>query len=579
MNISRIRTSLLLCAAFIVCMAPFLGKAAHIDDPLFLWSAEHILQNPLDFYGFCVNWYGWDMPMWEVMKNPPLTSYYLAALFALGGRSLLWLHAGMLLPSALAVLGTYRLAGRLCCNAWLATLLTIFSAPFFLASGSFMAEPLLMALWVWAVYLWVRGEQEDHAILLALGAVIAGFAILAKYNALALLPLLLAFSLVHSRRVRMRTCWLLVPVLMALLYEWSTAAIYGHGLLSSAMGYSLLHGSMASRGIASLPRSILTGLAFLGGGLLGCSLLAPAAWGRRWIWLILLAASVLLVSIAVGGYCGVDYATIGNLRWFIAVQAGILIAGGVSLLGAPLYESIRTPDAETLLLSLWIWGQFIFAACINWTINSRSILPLIPAAAILVVRMLERRMPTDGRGVTRQWSPAWIIPVLVAGGLTIALAWCDMRWANAGRDFAENLDQYLETKAPDFSGSVFFAGHWGFQYAMQDQGFKPLDHHCSTVRQGDILILPLGMLQKPIPLQYFGKKGVIDYPGCSWLALQHTDRLSGFYSSVFGPLPFVLAPTGPHRFRIYQARNTLNFSPCTPCEAGPIHPHRESPRQ
>ena len=37
---------------------------------------------------------------------------------------------------------------------------------------------------------------------------------------------------------------------------------------------------------------------------------------------------------------------------------------------------------DALLLALWILGTCVFAALLNWTTNGRSILPLVPAAAI-----------------------------------------------------------------------------------------------------------------------------------------------------------------------------------------------------
>ena len=54
-------------------LLPFIDKAFHIDDPLFLWTARQIQNRPLDFYRFNVNWYWSEMPMASVTKNPPST--------------------------------------------------------------------------------------------------------------------------------------------------------------------------------------------------------------------------------------------------------------------------------------------------------------------------------------------------------------------------------------------------------------------------------------------------------------------------------------------------------------------------
>ncbi len=73
---------------------PFVTKPLHIDDPMYVWAAERILRQPLDPYGFDVSW-GYDVrPMSAVMKNPPLVSYYLAAVIGLFGTTTLPGFAG-----------------------------------------------------------------------------------------------------------------------------------------------------------------------------------------------------------------------------------------------------------------------------------------------------------------------------------------------------------------------------------------------------------------------------------------------------------------------------------------------------
>src|SRR5271157_4582503 len=74
----RIARILLLAVLTILCLLPFADKAFHIDDPLFVWTAKNIQTNPLDPYGFDVNWYGTWMRMADVNKNPPIVSYYIA---------------------------------------------------------------------------------------------------------------------------------------------------------------------------------------------------------------------------------------------------------------------------------------------------------------------------------------------------------------------------------------------------------------------------------------------------------------------------------------------------------------------
>ncbi|MEJ2691258.1 MAG: hypothetical protein P8130_15215, partial [Deltaproteobacteria bacterium] len=74
---------LLVSLAAILCLLPFINKAFNIDDPLFIWSAKHILSDPFNFYGFKANWNGYEMEMSSINQNPPLVSYYIALIASL----------------------------------------------------------------------------------------------------------------------------------------------------------------------------------------------------------------------------------------------------------------------------------------------------------------------------------------------------------------------------------------------------------------------------------------------------------------------------------------------------------------
>jgi len=94
-------------------LLPFVGKPLHIDDPMYVWTAQHIVQHPLDFYGLSVNWLGAVESMATAQQNPPGVAYWLALVGALFGWSEPALHTGMLVPAVLAVIGVWLLAPRL----------------------------------------------------------------------------------------------------------------------------------------------------------------------------------------------------------------------------------------------------------------------------------------------------------------------------------------------------------------------------------------------------------------------------------------------------------------------------------
>ena len=107
-------------AAACLPLALLSDRAFDIDEPLFLWLAEQITREPLDFFGFEVNWYGTSQPMYAVTRNPPLVGYAIAAAAAVVGWSERALHGVFLLPAAAAALGSLSIARRLAPNPPLA---------------------------------------------------------------------------------------------------------------------------------------------------------------------------------------------------------------------------------------------------------------------------------------------------------------------------------------------------------------------------------------------------------------------------------------------------------------------------
>src|ERR1051325_10735928 len=153
---------LLLALPPAVALLPFLGKAFTMDDPLFLWAAQHIVESPGDPYGFNLNWYGRTQPMSFVMQNPPLTSYALALALEIVGWGEGALHFAFAFFAFAAVAGTWSLARGMTERPLLAAVLTL-AMPFFLVSATnVMSDVPMVACLVWALALWRRGLDEHR---------------------------------------------------------------------------------------------------------------------------------------------------------------------------------------------------------------------------------------------------------------------------------------------------------------------------------------------------------------------------------------------------------------------------------
>jgi 4-amino-4-deoxy-L-arabinose transferase-like glycosyltransferase len=522
---------LLVCVA---CLAPFAGKAFHVDDPLFLWTARHVREHPFDFYGFQVNWYEVPEPMWTVTKNPPLACYYLALVGGAFGWGEVPLHLAFLVWPVGVAWGTYRLAERMCTRPLLAGLAAVLTPVFLVSGTSVMCDLMMLCLWVWAVLLWVRGIDHDRGMLLWLSALLIGLSALTKYFGVSLIPLLIVYAVARGRRFG-RWLWpLLLPVLILLAYQLWTYKLYGRGLLLDAASFARYTRSRADHAAAA---QLLVGLIFLGGCVITALSYVPLVWSRR---VVVVGAAVTAGLIALAAHAravgshGLEDSA--GLLWPTAVQAGLFGAAGLAVLALAVADLWVRRDGGSLLLFLWVAGTFTFTACVNWTINGRSLLPVVPAFGILLMRRLD-----DRRGPARagEWlAVGW--PLVPAAVVALAVTSTDYRWANSARTAAEHMQA---TDRPA-GGRLWFQGHWGFQYYMERGGARAWDVRLRGLPPGDVVVVPRN--NWPVPgVATDSARGrwvpvdTIRLRPCPWLALQDRAVRAGFYvEQGFGPLPY-----------------------------------------
>lgn len=539
-----------LAVVAIVVLAPFSGKAFHIDDPLFVWAARHIAEHPLDFYGFRVLWYFTWEPMAEVTQNPPLGCYYLAAVgsvFGFGERALHW---AMLGPTWLALAGAYRVAERLGARPFAAALLTLATPVFVLSASSVMCDVPMLALWLWTIVNWDIGLRDGRIGRLWLAGFLIAITTLTKYFGICLLPLLGAYALSIDKAAWRR--WL-PPLGLALLllaaYQFFTWWIYGRGLLGFAMGYAASFGSPT---LGTKLFRMFAGFAFFGGCIGAWGLATPMLIGRRWLSLLLIVA---LATVAASlGLVGV-YGDAGNeqtespfamheLAYYgprpdLIGQFTLWVVVGFALAILCWQDWRRERDSQALLLALWIGGTYLFATFVNWTLNGRSILPLVPAIAIVLIRRLDRRWQIS-------W-PRWMLPALVGPGIAVAvvLAEGDRAAADAQRAAAHRIAQEFGSQKP-----FWFTGHWGFQFYMMEQGATPWDERGDQGKAGEFVIYPDNNCNLAVVPWNRERIAEIADPTRTLVTTMHYARGAGFYAEIWGPLPFTFGPVPPERFRI-----------------------------
>ncbi len=511
----------------------FAAKPFHIDDPLFIWAGKHIQQQPADFYGFTVNWYGYDKPMYNVMQNPPLACYYIALVGALFGYSEIALHTAFILPAALAAIGFYYLARKLCPRPALAALAAILTPGFLVSGTSIMCDIMMLAFWVWAVYFWIRGLDENKSIMILMAVLLAALSGLTKYFGVVLIPLLFAYAIVKKRRLGRWVLFLLIPILILVAYQCYTIFLYGHGLLGDTMSYvKFVHRD----GINLLTKSV-TGLVFMGGCGLAILFYIPYL-SKRLILFCAAAAALSGVLVYFNHSFGIDVQDVFVARLSFAVQAGLMLAGGCCVLGLMFADLLKNRNAESVLLALWVCGTFVFAALVNWTVNARSVLPLIPAASILLFRQIENNK--SRRFLTLPLIPAAIIAMLVCAGDYVA--------ATTPYTAAVEICKKFQNE------KIWFQGHWGFQYYMEQFGASALNLKKVCPNIGDLIISPLNNTNvQELPQQAVDLRGGFQFQRRFFITTMDELLAAGFYTDVYGNLPFAVGAVSSEKYVVHIA--------------------------
>jgi hypothetical protein len=211
-------------------------------------------------------------------------------------------------------------------------------------------------------------------------------------------------------------------------------------------------------------------------------------------------------------------------------EMGLFVAAGVSLLALAVADCRQRKDRTSWFLALWVFGVFCFAVYTNYVINVRTMIPLVPAAAILVARALEKN-----GGYRRRRAAHLLLPLALTGAVALWIACGDTAFGEAQRAAARCLRPEVER------ARVWFEGRWGLEYYMELEGARAFDRSNSEVRAGDLLVVP-SLQDSVIPNRNYRLERRLHFAVPARVATQDWDLGAGFYSSRHGPLPFAFGP-------------------------------------
>lgn len=442
-------------------------KPAVVDDTAYLEFARHLSVIPGDPYGFRLFWYDRPQPAMHVLL-PPVLPYWVAGGMRLFGENLFLLKL-WLFPFALALaVAVYSLIRRFAPAAARVGTTVFVLSPAVLPLFNVMLDVPALVLGLAGLSVFVRGCDRRQVAWAVLAGVLVGLAMQTKYSML-VTPVVLAWYGVLHRRWADTLIAVGIAAGLFAGWEWLLHKKYGesHFLfhLRSHSETKDFADQLAEK--AGLVRPLLSHFGLLAAGLSFWASRA-AGFGRtvRWI-----TAGVFVVIVGLLVAPNAEYGDI--TRELLLAAIGVSIGVNLGLVAWQLRSLV--PPRDVAFLVGWIAIEA--AACVALTpfAAARRVMGVSAAAAVLAAV-----------GVARFGAPRGLAAVAV--GLGIAVAALDWYDAFPEKDLAERA---AEVAKPGDGGTVWFHGHWAFQYYCSRAGMTAVVPGESVLQAGDRLVYPL----------------------------------------------------------------------------------------
>ncbi len=479
-----------------------------IDDTAYLTYARHITANPFDPYGFTIHWYTYPQSAFEVLV-PPIIPYWLALGIRLFGEHpailKLWLF-----PFVLLFAGAMRELIRRFARGTEYLLPVLVLSPAVMPSVNLMLDIPALALGLAAVALFARASDRG-SWRIAIGAgLLAAVAMQTKYTMLLVPPAVAWYGLTHRRGV-LAAFTVFLAVVAFTGWELLLLAKYGQSHFVFHATSQETPPEAGEGWLAAFVRSKSALIPPLAGHLgclgMGVGLVAACALGisRR--------STIAAVFVGVVGFLLI--ATV-PYRWTVFVPRGppgsydttavmvfwqsfgwlvlLSLASCAAVLVLTLEKGLRLRwNRDSLFLVGWLLIEIAGYFVLTPFPAARRVIGIVVIGGLLAARAVSRlgRVHPDRR------PGGWVVAFCILSGF--AIAGIDTLDAVPEKVCAERAGA-ITADRPQGS-TVWFAGHWGFQYYCERVGMKHLVPGQSVLMPGDYLVIPVqvnpGGLHRP----------------------------------------------------------------------------------
>lgn len=505
------------------------GKAFHIDDAAYLEIARWIAEEPLHPMSGLLNW-DEDLEPIHRTNQPLLYGYLMAGWAQCFGWSETSMHALMALFALWAIAACYRLARLAAPGSARRVALGLVACPAFVVGQNSMVDVPLLAVWTeFFVVLFAPALSDRRRY--ASAAVLCSLALWIKYTSLVLLP---ALGL-HMAFTGRRKCWAWSLLPLGALAAWSAFNWFDYGgvhiatrsveartagrLLDLAIAWTLTLGAVLPSAIGAFARAAAR----------------ARQPGGRIAWGIALALGATAPALfCLGGWFRPSeaFVALALKLSFLATGAGI----GCALL-AHFLRRIPTlrSDPKEMLLGYWILATTAFVVLLSPFVAPRHVLLVVPPTLLLL-------SARNRSGMARRIEWATLgLGVLICSGLAAGDRW----YAEVYRRHPQRILEALPAEA-----TVWFTGHWGWQWYASQAGMRPLSARTGGAEVGDFVVTPQNVDPSALPdglqLALYDRIEVDRPTGFARWVSAH----AGFYSSSRWHLPWTYSEQPIERFEI-----------------------------
>jgi hypothetical protein len=510
-------------------LLPFLNTPFTIDDPMFLREAQQALTDPFHPQSATIVWDNEvSGPVSQITPGGVFVAYPLIPTALSGCKE--WVgHLTELVLLLVALLAVARVSLRLGLDqgqARAACLLTGVCPAVVGAAGTLLPDIQAMLLTILGMER-ILAWREDRKWHQALGATCwLTLAALTRPHTVVVLAAAFVFLLDGITGAEIRASFRRFPVRFLPLVLTPVLFLVLSALAADQDSRLDNMQAMAERMPSDWHYVFRNGLAFLAHWLLVIPLTIP--------WLVLrfrrISAAVLLVPLVGASLLSV------RLGWIAFAAAATCI-----VLADILWDAMQRRDG--VQLALWLWLVPAIPAALYIHLPSKYLLPSVPAAAMLVARLI----PESRRATTR-----WLIPTVA--GACVILSFLIL---SGIRDLAVTQKRAVaELIAPRIERGehVWFAGHWGFQWYAELAGASPMTLDPPRPQPGETVVVSLIDLSS-ISQKWTARKVVrhFCYISSPMGRVMDPRAGAGFFSNPFGYLPWVWGRGRESCFEVWEA--------------------------